>query len=163
MTKKIIMLALLPLAQPLLAQDRKNSPQHGVTQVRDFKALEAQVQKMQLQELAALKTSNPEEYQKRLKALQKQQQIRAILDKFNQKELTEAEARKQLFPLIKEEVAPQVQALGERIARLKKRLAFLLKAQKDPGLLVQERISGLLGTAVAEPQEPEDSGLFIQH
>ena len=99
-----------------------------------------------------LKKTNPRAYEALNRARERGSEIEGIVAKARGGKLPEEEARKRLYPLLKESHGPELSELRDRIARMEKQLAFLKKAEKNPDLLVHRRIDEMLGKP---PEETE--------
>lgn len=117
----------------------------------DIETMRRQMQQTMKANIEQLKTTNPEAYQEQKEAADREETISKILSKFRDGNLTEEEAKKQLHPLVKKEVAPQLQGVDEQIASLEKKLAFWKKVRADPDVLVRQEVEYRLGTRKPEP------------
>ena len=112
-------------------------------------------ERMQQEHLERLRQTDPQLYEQQKASIERQKKITAILTDWQQKKISESAAESQLAPLIRQDSKAEIAALGERIARLEKRLEFLRKAKADPGLLVKKRLDQLLGRGLPTPEGPE--------
>jgi hypothetical protein len=136
---------------PPQAQQRQDGQQKQ--QEEYWKQMQQQYEKTQQEELERLKKMDPKLYEQRQRDLQRQTKINAILQEFHQGKLTDAQCESQLFPLIKEELGPEISGLEARIQRLEKQLAFTRSAKQNPDLLIKKRIGQMLGRPMAGPEE----------
>ncbi|TAN62295.1 hypothetical protein EPN16_01840 [bacterium] len=123
-----------------------------------FKRVQEEMRKRQEQELEQLKQTNPQVYQERKGAIERQDKFRTILSDFQAGKLTAEQAESQLFPLMKSEMRYELEGLNERIASLEKQLDLLKKAKQDPDLFVRHRVRIMLGKEKAAPQQPPNWG-----
>jgi len=116
---------------------------------------------LQQQALERLKRENPQAYEQRKAALEREQKMQAVVTAFYQGTLSGDEAERRLTPLVKKQLEEEgaLSSLSARIERLEDKLAFLKKAQKNPNLLVKQRIEQMLGKATATTVLPADFGL----
>ncbi|MDE2425198.1 MAG: hypothetical protein KGO96_04740 [Elusimicrobia bacterium] len=114
---------------------------------------EAQARKRAFQDqqklLSSLKKIDPAGYARAEASLKRQERIEDIRERFRAGKLPLKMARSSLLPLVAAELKPELTALPERIAKLRKELQFLEKAQKNPKLLARRRVDELLGQAQA--------------
>lgn len=125
--------------------------------MRDFEKqrqdIEQKMKQMQQEELERLKKENPQLYQQRRDAFDRQTKISAILSSFHAKTLSESQVESQLYPLIKQDVQQYATGLGAEIQRVEKRLEFLRKVKSNPEILVKKRLDQLLGKSAPSPEE----------
>ena len=141
------------------AEEQAAPKQSGGIQTGDslFKAFET----LRQQELERLKRENPQAYEQRKAALEREQKMQAVVTAFYQGTLSGDEAERRLTPLVKKQLEEEgaLSSLSARIERLEDKLAFLKKAQKNPNLLVKQRIEQMLGKTTATTVLPADFGL----
>jgi len=109
--------------------------------------------KMQQNELELLKKQDPQLYKERKLAIDTQAKIQAILSSYSQGKIPAAEAERQIYPYVKQQMQPYIDGLDTYIARLEKKLTILKKARINPDILIKQRIDQMLGKA---PINPED-------
>lgn len=151
-----LFLALAVLASPLLrAQEPPALGLESKESRRWIQKIQENMREENERRLGQLQKSDPEEYRRQKEALGRQKESETVLERWRQGTLSEKQARRQLYPLVKEGLKPELEGLDKRIADLEKRLDFLKQVRKNPDLLVRRRIEEMLGK-----RPPEDIGLL---
>lgn len=127
---------------------------------KDMEKMSQERQKRQQEELERLKKENPQLYQQRKEALEKQEKINSILSYFREGRISASQAESQLYPLIREEIKAEMSGLESRIERLEKELEFLKKAKNNPDLLIKRRIDLMLGRIAPENRDVPPGATF---
>lgn len=112
---------------------------------QEFRLMQEEMRKREAQDLEKLKQTDPQLYQERKAAIERQNSLQAVISDFQQGKLTSEQAESQLFPLVKADMRPEQVGLDKQIAMLEQQLDFLKKAKQDPDLLVRRRVAMMLG------------------
>lgn len=166
---KILFLSLILLFSPLIAlaqqpsrpsarpdateQIEKKMHQEREKMQQERERMKQEMKQWQEEELERLKKINPEFYEERKNALDRQEKISSIVSAFRQGKLSASQAESQLFPLLKQDMQSSIEGLDNRIKRLEEKLVSLKQAKNNPDLLVKNRIDGLLGRTRPKPEE----------
>lgn len=114
----------------------------------------ASVVELEKKELEKLKKSNPKMYQKMLRSKEISTNIQKIIASYQKKELSLEQAKKRLYPFVKENLKDRLDDLDNQIAELEKKLVDLKKAKSNPSLMIEKEIEMILGIGVAMPMVP---------
>lgn len=149
----IFLLILFGIKESILAQNPPSNKEMQDLQ-KQSESMMQKTKKMQDEELEALKKINPEFYKTRKDALDKMDTINAIISSFYEKKISESQAKAQLYPLVKQDLAETINNLDKLIAALEKKLQFYRDAKRDPSLLVNKRIDEMLGKSMPDLSGP---------
>lgn len=119
---------------------------------KEMKKMQEQMEKEQLQMLAELKKIDPEQYKKQKAEYDRQKKVTRVLEAYHEKKITESSAERQLYPLVKEEVAGELLYMDERIKKAQEYLHQQQEYKRRPETLIRKRIDQMLGRV-----NPEDS------
>ena len=112
---------------------------------KDLKELHEKMDRQLERMLEPLKTIDPKGYERRRAQLERQQQIRAIVAAFTDKQLDLAAARARLKPLVQAEAESRQGMLETQITLLRKQLEELEASKRDPATYVQQQVDRYLG------------------
>jgi hypothetical protein len=115
------------------------------------KAAQKEAQKIQEREdaeLERLKTADYKSYLETKSLRDRQEKISDVLSLFRVGKISADKAEAKLYPLIKEEVQPELKALPEKIKKLEGKLEYYKKAKSNPDLLIKKYIDQLLGRSL---------------
>jgi hypothetical protein len=96
--------------------------------------------------LEEMKRSNPDKYKEIMQSRAVGEKVGRILEKFHKGGLPDADARRQLQPLVREGLQRWIDALPKCRAEMEKKLAFLKQVEAQPDVLVQQHVDALLST-----------------
>ena len=111
----------------------------------DPERMQQERERAQKETLERLKETDPAAYERQKAFFERDEQIRKILKAFQSKQLSEAEAERQLYPLVKANVQTQGVNFDAQIAQTRAQLEQLEAFKRDPGLLVKQQIDAMLG------------------
>lgn len=150
------MLRILIISVILLLSSRLVFAEQSLKQENMQKMMEKRQQERQgreQRELERLKKTSPELYKQRKDSQDRSAKISAILSSFRQKKISDSEAERQLYPLVKQGMQGQIDHLGQTIERLEKRLKSLKEAKQDPDSLIKKGVDQMLGKSMPSPDE----------
>lgn len=147
MIKRAFFIILTLFIFSLSAYAQEISPQE------EIERLELEYERFLKEELETLKQEDPELYEQRKRAIERQREIDEAISSFYKKEIKLSQAEKRLYPLIKEDVQEFLEGLDTRIEMLKNQLSELERIKEDPEILIQSRINRLLGEESPRPEE----------
>jgi len=104
--------------------------------------------------LEKLKQSDPEMYQKILRSKKISADIQKIIASYRGKKLSLEQAKKKLYPFVKENLKDRLGDIDNEIAKLEQKLEGLKKVRSDPSSMIEKEIEMILGIGVAMPVAP---------
>ena len=144
-------------------EQRRESPNRRLspTDAQDIQLKQEQMQKqareqigviqaLQAKQLETMKAANPGLYEAQKESMERQERIGKIVAGFRQGKLTDTQAQKELSPLVKENLKPDLGQIDDTIAALVKKLAFWKEVKKDPDVLIRQRVDEILGKRLPE-------------
>jgi hypothetical protein len=154
MIRKIIVLGaciFLGSASPAFSQTPREKDARGLEQKarelrdQDMEEIKERSRRSEEAMLSNLKKYDPPAYQARMKMQGLSQKISEIVVALRQGQLAEGEARKKLFPLVKEVLGDRINHLDREIEMTSKKLDYLRKAKANPASLINHYIDSYLG------------------
>ncbi len=123
-------------------------PQKQINKVRQKQDdTNKQIMKQRQEYLNVLKKINPELYQKEKERLEKYSEMDKVVLAFQSGRLSLEAAKNKLYPLLKTLMQRDINDLDKRIKEAEFRLQELKKAKSNPDLLINKRITQLLGVS----------------
>ncbi len=120
---------------------------------KEDEKMRKEMEEMQKNELEMLKKTDPEAYQERVDAIERNNKIMEIVSLYNQEQISERSASTQLYPLVEKEMEAQLESIDEQIERLEKKINYLKNCKDNPSELINKRINSYLGKASSASEE----------
>jgi len=127
------------------APDLKQIEQGQERMEQERERIEQEQERIRKQELEFLEKNDPQEYKKRKRHYERQEEISQIIKSFYKKEITEDRARRKLYPLVNEKMQDRVSNLDAEIKQQRERLDFLQRAKQNSNILIDKYIDRMLG------------------
>ncbi len=143
---RLVLISALVMCVPLLALAQEAPPPlDPAAMQQELEQMEAEGRRMEEEHLAQLQQMDPELYQQEKGRMERQRKIEALVAQVHAGTLSATQAERKLSPLVQQDLQVELTTLPDRISQLEEHLTFLRRVQKDPDLLIRQRIDQLLG------------------